>query len=331
MISSTNTSGSSYHLLLRSQARHRWWRPLVVGLVAVGIYLAVLLVIGVGVIVVGLAVPSVGRTIDRSGESELDLGNPVTFGLLLGSLALVLPALLVATRLAGSGPVGLLSSVTGRLRLRWLGTALLLALAIWVPVMAVWAAVEAATGMLQIRQVAPATTLTLLLLTVTLVPFQAAAEEYLFRGYLVQLVGSWLRHPAFAVLLPIPLFVLGHDDGILGAIDVAAFALMCGWLAWRTGGLEAPIAAHLVNNIVLMSLSAVGIGDPNANNTSTLGLVVSTGMMVVFTLVVSRSADSWGITRTRPLPLSAAATTTGARTTTGAQARNLRPSVDLVR
>jgi hypothetical protein len=42
-----------------------------------------------------------------------------------------------------------------------------------------------------------------------LVPLQAAAEEYIFRGYLMQSIGRWLRHPAFAILLPVPLFVLG--------------------------------------------------------------------------------------------------------------------------
>lgn len=304
MTTSTSTPEAGYHLLLRSQARYRWWRPLVVGLTAVGLYAAVLLAVLIAVVIVGLAVPSLGAAIEQGWTEEMDLGNPMTFALLLGSLILMLPALLVATRLAGAHPIGLLSSVTGRLRSRWLATATLTAFAVWVPTMAAWIAVEAAAGTLQVRQVAPATTFALLVLTLALVPLQAAAEEYVFRGYLAQLVGSWLRHPAFAVLLPVPLFVLGHGYGALGAVDVAAFALMGGWLAWRTGGLEAPIAAHIANNVVLMFLSALGLGDPNATDTSALGLVVSTGMMAVFTLVIARRADSLEITRTRRLPLS---------------------------
>lgn len=300
MTTHTSPSGSSYSQLLRTDARHRWWRPLAVGLVAAGLYLAVLVAIGVGVIVVGLAVPSVGLAIEGSWADDLDLGDPVTFVLLLGSLILMLPAMLVATRLTGSRPVGLLSSVTGHLRWRWLWTATAVALAVWAPVMAVWVAVEAATGTLEVRPVAVATTLALLAATFALVPFQAAAEEYVFRGYLAQLVGSWLRHPAFAVLLPIPLFVVGHGYQTLGAVDVAVFALMCGWLAWRTGGLEAPIAAHVTNNVVLMALSAVGLGDPNATTTSPLGLGVSIATMAVFTVLVTRRADALGITRTRP-------------------------------
>lgn len=295
----------SYHRLPRSDPRHRWWRPLAVGLVAAGLYLAALVAFTVVVVGLGLAVPSVGLALDRSWESEPDFGDPATFALLLGLVVLMLPALLTAARLAGSRPLGLLSSVTGRLRSSWLRSCTVLALAIWVPVMAVWVAVEAATGTLQVRHVAPATTLALLATTLALVPLQAATEEYIFRGYFAQLFGSWLRHPAFAVLLPIPLFVAAHGYGTLGAIEVGAFALMSGWLAWRTGGLEAPIAAHVVNNVVLMSLNAAGLGNPNATDTSPAGLGVSLAIMAAFTVLATRRADSSGIARTRsvnPVP-----------------------------
>ncbi|MDF2498717.1 MAG: family intrarane metalloprotease protein, partial [Arthrobacter koreensis] len=69
----------------------------------------------------------------------------------------------------------------------------------------------------------------MLLVAVAVVPFQAAAEEYAFRGLLMQVIGSWLRHPAFAILLPVPLFVLGHGYGLVGQIDVA----ICRWPTCR--------------------------------------------------------------------------------------------------
>ena len=299
MINTQSLSGTPYHRLLRSVPRHRWWRPLAVGLVAAGLYLAALAAVVVVVVVVGLAVPSVEVAVSRSWEGDLDAGDPLAFALLLGMLALLLPALLLAMRLTGSRPAGLVSSVAGRLRLRWLGAAALLAFAVWAPVMAVWTAVEAATGTLTVRQVAPATSVALLVLTLALVPFQAAAEEYAFRGYLAQLVGSWFRHPLFAVLLPVPLFVLGHGYGTLGALDVGVFAVFCGWITWRTGGLEAGIAAHVANNVVLMSLTALGLGDPNASDTTYLGLGVSVVTMAAFAVVVTRRADALGIARTR--------------------------------
>lgn len=296
----------SYHQLASSDARHRWWRPLVVGLVAAGLYGALMVVLLIVGVLTSLAVPRVDTVLQRFFAEPLDLGDPVAFALLLASVALMLPALLVATRLTGSRPVGLLSSVAGRLRWKWLWTTTALAFAVWLPVMAAWLAYESVTGTLEVRQVAPATMITLLATTLLLVPFQAAAEECVFRGYLAQALGSWLRHPAFAVLLPVPLFVAGHGYGLLGAIDVGVFAVVCGWLAWRTGGLEAPIAAHVANNMVLMALSAVGLGDPNATNTTPAGLAFSLGLMAVFTVVAVRRADAMNIARTRSIPESSA-------------------------
>lgn len=310
MINSNEDPRTPYHRLARFDPRHRWWRPLVVGMVATGLYLGVAVVALVVLVGVGLAFPAVELAVTRSWESDLDLGDPVAFAALLGLVVLMLPALLLAQRLTGSRPVGLLSSVTGRLRFRWLGRATLLAFAIWAPAMAVWIGVEAATGTLPVRPVAPTTTVALLVLTLALVPFQAAAEEYVFRGYLAQLVGSYLRHPAFAVVLPVPLFVLGHGYGVIGAIDVGIFAVFCGWLTWRTGGLEAAIAVHVANNVVLMSLSAVGLGDPNATDTSALGLAVSVALMAAFAVLVTRRADTLTIARTRPAAVEDASTTT---------------------
>ena len=298
MDTSTDHVALEYHRIARAAAAHRWWRPLVVGLVALSLYASVMVAALLAVVIVGLAVPSAERTIDRALTDELDLGEPLTFALLLVSVALMLPAVLVATRLTGRQPVGLLSSVTGRLRFWWLLRATGLALAVSAAVMVLWTAVGAATDTLPVRDVAPATEVVLLLTTVALVPLQAAAEEYVFRGYLAQLVGSWLRHPAFAVVLPVPLFVAGHGYGLLGSVDVAAFGVVCGWLAWRTGGLEAPIALHVANNVVLMALTAVGLGDPNATDTTLAGLAVSLAMMTVFAVLVTRQADTRGIART---------------------------------
>jgi membrane protease YdiL (CAAX protease family) len=98
-----------------------------------------------------------------------------------------------------------------------------------------------------------------LVIVLLLVPVQAAAEEYIFRGYLMQSIGRWLRHPAFAILLPVPLFVLGHGYDLLGQIGVGLFAVAAGWLTWRTGGLEAAIALHVVNNLSAFLLSLVGV------------------------------------------------------------------------
>lgn len=80
-------------------------------------------------------------------------------------------------------------------------------------------------------------------------PIQAAAEEYLFRGYLMQAIGSVLR-PWLAVLLSAVVFTAMHgtqNPALLA--DRLGFGLLAGCLVLFTGGLEAAIAAHAVNNV----------------------------------------------------------------------------------
>ena len=81
-------------------------------------------------------------------------------------------------------------------------------------------------------------------------PLQAAAEEYFFRGYLMQALGSLVAHPAFGVVVSALLFALMH--GVQNPalfVNRLGFGLLAGFLVWRTGGLEAGIGAHIVNNI----------------------------------------------------------------------------------
>jgi membrane protease YdiL (CAAX protease family) len=81
-------------------------------------------------------------------------------------------------------------------------------------------------------------------------PLQAAAEEIFFRGYLMQALGRLVAHPAFGVVVSALIFALMH--GVQNPalfLNRLGFGLLAGVLVWRTGGLEAGIGAHVVNNI----------------------------------------------------------------------------------
>lgn len=81
-------------------------------------------------------------------------------------------------------------------------------------------------------------------------PFQAAAEEIFFRGYLMQALGSTFAQPWFGVVASSVIFALMHGTQNLPLfLDRLAFGLLAALLVWRTGGLEAGIAAHVVNNV----------------------------------------------------------------------------------
>jgi membrane protease YdiL (CAAX protease family) len=81
-------------------------------------------------------------------------------------------------------------------------------------------------------------------------PLQAAAEEIFFRGYLMQTLGSLVARPWFGVVVSSVVFALLHGVQNLPLFaDRLAFGLLAALLVWKTGGLEAGIAAHVVNNI----------------------------------------------------------------------------------
>ena len=302
----------AFHRLGRSWPHYRWWKPLLTGLLGIAIYFAFVVVLLLVSMVIALATSAdVQQYADP--QAAIDLSDPVIFALTLGSLIIMIPALVLATLIMGPKPIGLLSSVAGRIRWRWLGVCALVTIGIY----ALSFGISVAVGSLFPSEGAPipqpdnSTMLILLTLTILAVPFQAAAEEYVFRGYLMQLIGGWLKHPAFAILLPVPLFVAGHLYDVLGQVDVALFAIFAGWITWRTGGLEAAIAVHAINNMTIFALGAVGLADVNATEGSIDGLVVSVLTMALTAFVIVKLANGRGIERTRTVTAAPVKTSPG--------------------
>ena len=89
-------------------------------------------------------------------------------------------------------------------------------------------------------------------------PLQAIAEEVFFRGYLLQALGSLVAQPWFGVVVSAVVFALLHgvQNPPLFAARLA-FGLLAGILVWRTGGLEAGIAAHIVNNVCAYGIAGL--------------------------------------------------------------------------
>lgn len=81
-------------------------------------------------------------------------------------------------------------------------------------------------------------------------PLQAAGEEYFFRGYLMQALGSLAPTPWVGVVLSSAVFAVFHGSQNLPLfLDRFAFGLLAATLVLLTGGIEAGIAAHVVNNV----------------------------------------------------------------------------------
>ena len=298
-----------FHRLARTYSAYRWWKPVMVGLIALGLYLALIFLAAIIFVVVALGNPDLESATDEAMISidSVDMSDPFVFVISMVSLILMLPVILLATRMMNVQKVGSLTSVAGRMRWGWLGRCMVVALGVLALSFAITFGLDALAGLPFEPEFGAPDMWLMLGLTVLLVPFQATAEEYVFRGYLMQLVGGWLRHPAFAILLPIPFFVLGHAYDIYGQLDVGFFALAAGWLTWRTGGLEAAIALHVVNNSVIFALGAIGLIDVSVTESDLPSLIASMITTTVFVLVIVRLANKHKIQRLSVPPVPAPA------------------------
>ncbi len=302
----------AYHRLARSAPKYAWWKALIVGLIGTAIYLTLSVIVGLAVFVTAIATDS---TFDGSNESinrlltrftELDLNDPLVFAFAVGSVALMLPSIILARLIMGPRPLGLISSVAGRLRWNWLLRCVPIALVVYGVVFGLsFLVLDPILGAEPVSAIVTPTTWLLVLLAIVLTPLQATAEEYVFRGYLMQAIGGWLKHPAWAILLPVPLFAIGHPYDIWGLLDVSIFAIAAGWLTWRTGGLEAAIVAHVINNTTLFVLGAFGLVDLNAKTGSPFSLISTLVIMGSYSALIVWQAKRSSLVTTRQPPLPA--------------------------
>ena len=90
------------------------------------------------------------------------------------------------------------------------------------------------------------------ILVIAIVP--AIGEELLFRGYLQQKFGNWLRNPHIAILTTALLFSAIHFH-FQGMIPRFILGVLLGYLFYWSNSLWLPILAHFVNNAQAVILS----------------------------------------------------------------------------
>ncbi|MFB7594963.1 lysostaphin resistance A-like protein [Streptomyces sp. NPDC056160] len=245
-----------------------------------------------------------GRPEDQDGLVDFGPVTNTAIDLLL--LASVIPFVLIAVGWICRRPAGTASSVAGGLRWRWLGVCVLVAL----PVLALSCAVVL---LLPGQDVAPSgwaaweVFLPALAMLVVLVPLQSAAEEYLFRGWLLQSVGAFVRSPWCAVAPQAVVFAAAHGWGTLwGFAELVVFGMLAGWLTVRTGGLEATIGLHAVNNLLAFGLSAAVVdglsSDETAADATLPTVMLDLAGVALYTVAVLWFARRRPLQRTAPAP-----------------------------
>lgn len=300
-----------YHQLHRV-GRPGLWRSLV------GAVLALLLVFAVVPLLLGLVafalLMAAGRSADEAG-AVLDVtaeATPAGLALLNVVIAAAIPITFAVTWWLHRLKPRWISSVAPRLRWRYLLVCLGLSVVALLATLLVGMLLPLAPGEAPVGEVNDFTTRTrdFLIVILLLTPLQAAGEEYLFRGYLTQAFGSlvWARRAsqALAVLGPALIFALFHGLSQDWPVffDRFAFGVVAGILVIRTGGLEAPIAMHVLNNFLAFGL-ALAFGDLtsalNATGGSSWWMIISTmTQSLVYLGLATWVARAMGLVTTGP-------------------------------
>ncbi len=289
---------------------HRWWRPLLGAAVVLGAGLVA--VIGLTLVLAVYALLSLSGAVGTPAFVE-DAWFVTPWGLLSTNLALAMgvPVAGLAVWAGQRWRPGFVSSVAGRVRWPLLLGSTTRAALVLVPTLLVAVAVDAAAsgewGDLLAFDPEPQW-LALMLVVLLTTPLQAAGEEYFFRGWLTQAIGSWCASARLALLLPAlvsaTLFALAHgaQDPWLFA-DRLVFGLVASLLVWRTGGLEGAVAVHAVNNVVAFAV-AIAYGGLEASlgvtSASPWVVLLDVAAFALAALVVVRHADRSGVAREIP-------------------------------
>jgi uncharacterized protein len=218
-----------------------------------------------------------GEPVLAGMERLLDLNDPTPAGLayLNLSLAAAIPLTWFVVKVVHGLRPAWLSSIRPRLRWRFLVACLGVSVVALIATLLVAALLP---GQGETGDVSgdlndfTSTTRDFLIVLVLLTPLQAAGEEYAFRGYLTQAFGGWFHSRWVAVVASAFLFGLAHGVGQSVPIffDRFAFGLVAGILVVLTGGLEAGIAMHVLNNWLAFGL-ALAYGDMASTLTPTGG------------------------------------------------------------
>ncbi|MGY1842232.1 CPBP family glutamic-type intramembrane protease [Modestobacter sp. SYSU DS0875] len=271
-----------YALLMRARD-WAWWRPVL------GLLLLCVLYLVAGVVIAGVALVT-GLTVDL----YMDLTDAGVLLLTNISLIVAIPIIWLCWAVAHGMRIGWSSSVLGRLRWRlfaplgWRGLA---SLGVAVAVLVVIDTVTGPGGV-----TGPSASYGWLVLVVVLTtPLQAAAEEYGFRGYLSQAIAGWIGRPRagalVAAVVTATLFSVAHlPPDAESFLYRFAMGLSFSALVWWTGGLEAAIVAHAVNNMVIFLLGGALGGAVQADASGDLlgwwAALLGTAGMVAYVLWV---------------------------------------------
>lgn len=285
----TPAEGTAYHRM--ATLRPEWARPTkaLLALAAAFIaYVVLISVVLVGMVLILAVAPGVNVA---RGVTAGDPTSPLDVGLALAMGAMWLPAGIIGVRAGGWRPLGTAWSIAGRLRSALRGPYVTAGLVGGLAVIGLAAlaggiaggaggaaggASAAADGIAADGGASsPLQLLLLAVLVLLLAPLQAAGLELALRGVVMQAFGAVLRSPAVPVLMGALVMLVGRELTPAVVLPALALGLASGLLAWKSGGLELPIALTTTMTAGSHLVSALAAGTGAGAGTAALTAAVA--------------------------------------------------------
>lgn len=169
---------------------YKWFKPILVALIAFGFFLVFSIAISIIAMVLATIQGYNVQTFMASmsgGYDGFDAYSPVGAIMSLGSIAVLIPSLMIGNRLINSRPFSSYSSSRGGFNFVEFFKCMVVALIVLgLPIIITSLLYDEKTGVNKF------TVFGFIICTI-LGPLQCVAEEYVFRGHLMQMFGSWIK------------------------------------------------------------------------------------------------------------------------------------------
>lgn len=269
-----NNKISDYITFPRTFDNYKWYKPILVFIVALIIY--IILSVLLAVIFYYAFGANFVTSIMSGGYEVLN----TELGQIFSDLGIIImfPSIYIASKIVKDRPFSSYSSSRGGWNSKLYFKALIIPFVFLVLSQGIDTVVNGAKGTNHFSVL-------FLILVLILVPLQCIAEEYAFRGLIMQSLGAWFKIPILVIVIQAIIFTVVHGYNSLGLIDIFISGIIFGFLAWKTNGIEVGSALHTANNLSIALFVMFGL-QSTSSNIQFNDLIVSVVLQVVLFLII---------------------------------------------
>lgn len=250
----SETNIKDYITIGREFENYKWHKPLVTIILSAVIFFILTFVLGA---IFQLAFGDISAGLSDSYESLNTLGPASLFSYMI--LVITIPAIYLASRIVKDRPFSSYASSLGGWRWKLYFKCMAVPLVIYVIFNIASSLTDGSA--INIQQISP---LMFIAFAIT-IPLQCIAEEYLFRGLIMQSFGSWFNIPILAIIIQALAFGATHSYNSIGVVTIILGGVVYGLLAWKTNGIEASSALHTINNLTVFITIYFGLARTSTN------------------------------------------------------------------